>query len=119
MSFDYDDQPPYEVYEITNPYPLGVPTRVTKEYEADWAEMHESTDPVFHIDCERMTGRDANDVRCRVDAFLASHDVNEDLIDILIDNVGKAFDKPRLKWIEVGWNYELGWHIKVAREVNA
>ena len=102
-----------------DPYPLGVPERVRKQVEASHTPWDtESTDPVFHIEVDRMRDGDARGTPAHVDTFLSAHHVDEDLIDILLEHLGKiVLSDKRLKWIEVGWNYQLGWHIKIGRMV--
>ena len=104
-----------------DPYPLGVPERVRKEIEEifDGRWDKSGIDPVFHIDCECMSSDDVLGARSLLDTFLVSHGVDKDLIDVLIAHAGSvALSTPGLKWIEIGWGYELGWHIKLARMVD-
>ena len=106
------------IYEFPDPYPLGVPTRVRKECDEKLDDWRKVVAPVFRIEWDRMKGDDALGTRRLLDAFLIANHVDEGLIDILLGNFVKvSTETQRLKWITVGWDYEHGWHIKIAHEV--
>jgi hypothetical protein len=105
------------IYELDNPYPLGVPNRVIEEYDEECESLN-SRDPVFHMDCTCLGADDVLGMRSLLDTFLTDYHVHPDLIDVLVSEVGKAGCTKRVRWVDVGWNAQIGWHVLVARETD-